>query len=925
MLLACGPLWANSGVSAQPLLRFVDEPVFTRLNSPTVVRFHPDGRVFVAEKRGVVRVFDSPTDGTPTTFVDLRDRVHDYWDRGLLGMALHPDFERHPYVYVLYTLDARPGEPPSAWGDECPDPPGGTGDGSVVQGRLSRFRAVGNTADGAEEVLVQNWCQQFPSHSIGALAFGSDGALYASAGDGASFSYVDYGQAGEPRNPCGDPPVAVGALQRPPSAEGGALRSQALRGSSMSVSLDGTLLRLDPATGRGLPDNPLYAGGTASDDGIIAYGLRNPFRFALRPGTREIWIADVGWNSWEEINLVADRNDGVVENFGWPCYEGAARQRGYDASDLALCENLYATPTAHTHPRYAYEHALAVAAGDGCDSGDSSISAIAFYDGAGFPAEYEGALFFGDYSRRCIWAMMPGAGGRPDPTNRRVFLRGAAGPADLVTGPDGALYYAALSDDSVRRIRYANGGPLAQITASATNGAAPLTIALDGSASRDPDGDAVRHAWDLDGDGEFDDASTAVVSHTFAVPGTVSVRLRVTDAAGLYDDESVLIDVDNLPPTAIIDAPLASDRFRVGQTIAFDGHADDPDQGALEATDLSWEIVLHHCAADETCHEHTVMAVSGRAEGEFSAPDHPYPSYLEVRLTATDALGLTGSTAVAVQPETTTLELTSEPEGLLLAVGDRVQPTPFGIQAILGSTHSVSASSPQTLEDADYAFASWSDDGAATHLVTLAGATTLHATFSARCGDGTLHEGEQCDDGNHEDGDCCSAACDFELEGSLCEGDGERCTTDRCDGAGACVHAPDADCDEAGAAVVAGMPSATDAGTAPPDAGARPSEPRAGRGGGTGTGEPDGTGTHPDTRTPTDAGTHPDTGTREGTGRRTSAGGGDGWSCAAAPARSHASTPGSAWLGAALVLHALRMRRRRHRSPGPRHRLTPQP
>ena len=109
---------------------------------------------------------------------------------------------------------------------------------------------------GSEQVLIEDWCQQYPSHSVGSVEFGRDGALYASAGDGASFNFVDYGQDGSPVNPCGDPPGGAGATLTPPTAEGGALRSQDLRTSGDPVSLDGTVIRVDPATGAALPDNP---------------------------------------------------------------------------------------------------------------------------------------------------------------------------------------------------------------------------------------------------------------------------------------------------------------------------------------------------------------------------------------------------------------------------------------------------------------------------------------------------------------------------------------------------------------------------------------------------------------------------------------------------------------------------------------------
>jgi glucose/arabinose dehydrogenase len=217
-------------VDAAPTLPagFRDEVVLGGLNDPTNVEFSRDGRVFVAEQSGQIKVFDGLSDPTPTTFADLSTNVHNFWDRGLLGLALDPDFPEHPYVYVLYTHDATIGGVAPRWGtggvlsDPCPTPPGATEGGCVVSGRLSRLTASGDTMEpGSEKVLLEGWCQQYPSHSVGDLDFGADGALYASAGDGASFSFVDYGQKGRPLNPCGDPPGGTGAVLLPPKAEGG--------------------------------------------------------------------------------------------------------------------------------------------------------------------------------------------------------------------------------------------------------------------------------------------------------------------------------------------------------------------------------------------------------------------------------------------------------------------------------------------------------------------------------------------------------------------------------------------------------------------------------------------------------------------------------------------------------------------------------
>src|SRR4029453_16794015 len=165
---------------------FQEQAVFQGLTLPTVVRFAPDGRIFVAEKSGKIKIFNGLNDTTPDLLIDLSVNVHDFWDRGLLGMAIDPQFPAKPYIYVLYTYDYDPtfvGPQPPRWGDTCPTPPGATGDGCVVNGRLSRLTLSNGVATG-EQVLVEDWCQQYPSHSLGSLQFGADGALYVSAGDG---------------------------------------------------------------------------------------------------------------------------------------------------------------------------------------------------------------------------------------------------------------------------------------------------------------------------------------------------------------------------------------------------------------------------------------------------------------------------------------------------------------------------------------------------------------------------------------------------------------------------------------------------------------------------------------------------------------------------------------------------------------------
>src|SRR5215204_2289098 len=95
---------------------FQESTVFSGLTNPTALRFSPDGRIFVAEKSGLIKVFDSLTDSSPTVFADLRTNVYNFWDRGLLGLALHPNFPATPYIYVLYTYDGVIGGTAPRWG-----------------------------------------------------------------------------------------------------------------------------------------------------------------------------------------------------------------------------------------------------------------------------------------------------------------------------------------------------------------------------------------------------------------------------------------------------------------------------------------------------------------------------------------------------------------------------------------------------------------------------------------------------------------------------------------------------------------------------------------------------------------------------------------------------------------------------------------
>jgi PKD repeat protein len=740
LLVASGifVLATPTAAQAAPIPGFSESTVFSGLTNPTVVRFASDGRVFVAEKRGVIKVFDSLTDPTPTVFADLNVNVYNFWDRGLLGMALAPNFPADPYVYVLYTYDHELGAttPAPRWGtpgvysDPCPTPPGATSDGCLVSGRLSRLQASGNTMTGQEQVLVEDWCQQYPSHSVGTVEFGRDGALYASGGDGASFNFVDYGQDGSPLNPCGDPPGGVGATLTPPTAGGGALRSQDLRTTGDPVSLDGTVIRVDPTTGAARSDNPRAAAADPNERRIISQGFRNPFRFTQRPGTDELWVGDVGWNDWEEINII-NNNGLAVQNFGWPCYEGAGRQGGYDSANLSICENLYTSPGTVTAPYFAYHHTSRVVANETCPTGSSSIAGLEFEFAAeqnSYPADYDNALFFADYSRDCIWVMPKGTDGRPAPGLVRTFVSGAANPVNLENGPGGDLFYVDFDGGTIRRISYTNHDPVAVAKATPTAGSAPLAVQFDGTGSTDPDaGDSLSYAWDLDGDMAFDDASTAQPTYTYNSQGSYTATLKVTDQRGGSDTDAVTITVGNTRPTAVINAPPAGTTWKVGDVINFSGSATDVQDGTLAASALTWELLQQHCPSN--CHTHLIQTYDGVAGGSFVAPDHEYPSYLELKLTATDSGGLTDIKSVRLDPRTVVLTFSTTPGGLQLTVGGTPATATFTRTVIVGSTNSVSAISPQFKGKKNYTFASWSDGGAQTHNIVAPAAPT---TYTAR-------------------------------------------------------------------------------------------------------------------------------------------------------------------------------------------------
>lgn len=409
-------------ISDSDLGGFMMSTFASDLDRPTAIDWSPDGdRVFVAQQNGIVRLVENGT-LLDSNFIDISDEVNDTRDRGLLGMAVHPDFPDRPYVYLAYTYDPpevfentglagedangnRPSRVIRVEADPSTDFTTAIPDSEVViVGTNSTWENIsrpdanstnnfdippsGITPEG--ENIRDYLATDSESHSVGALRFGTDGSLFISNGDGASYNQVD------PR----------------------AVRVQDIN------NLSGKILRVDPLTGEGLSDNPFYDGDPNSNRSkVYSYGLRNPFRFTINPDTNEPYIGDVGWFSWEEINT------GRGANFGWPYYEGgngvSLRQNEYQT--LPEAQEFYESGQSVTAPVYARSH----------DDGAIAIIMGDFYTGDSFPDIYNDALFFSDYGDNTLRYATFEDGGE---VTINTFQDDVTGLTQISTGPDGDLY-----------------------------------------------------------------------------------------------------------------------------------------------------------------------------------------------------------------------------------------------------------------------------------------------------------------------------------------------------------------------------------------------------------------------------------------------------------------------------------------------------
>ena len=408
------------------------QTVIDGLNLPTAIDWLPDRKMLIAEKGGTVQIVENGV-RLATPFIDISDQVNEL--RGLLGIAVHPDFDNNPYVYLAYAYD-----PPDTFAFTGNAGPDGAGNRAS---RLTRVTADASTnfrtaIPGSEVVILgknSTWenfnpfvnstvdldeppagilpdgsnLQDFlnadsESHSIGDVRFGLDGALYVSNGDGTSYNQLD------------ERTVRVQDID----------------------NLSGKILRIDPITGEGLTDNPFYNGDpNANRSKVYQYGLRNPFRFTVHPESGQPVIGDVGWTNWEEINIA-----GAGANFGWPYYEGG------DGSNLRTVE-YQELPEAQAF----YESgAIATPAFLGLNHVEDNIDAIVMgevYSADAYPEQYRGDIFYNHLGQGTVQNVSLDSDGNI--TDIETFATDATLVVQIRTGPNGELYFVDLDDGAVGR------------------------------------------------------------------------------------------------------------------------------------------------------------------------------------------------------------------------------------------------------------------------------------------------------------------------------------------------------------------------------------------------------------------------------------------------------------------------------------------
>ena len=337
-LLLIAGMTAIAGAASLPV-GFSETQIGGSWSEAVGMEFTVDGRLFVWERGGRVWIVENGVKQS-TPFIDIAEEVGGWRDFGLLGFALHPDFNNNGLFYLYYVVDRHHlmnfGTPAySATTNEY---------FAATQGRITRYQAVkppgdpdytnATVADYATRFILngeqigEGCAILYESHGTGHLVFGKDNTLLAACGDGASYSTTDVGSISHTYY---QQALTDGIIRLEENV--GAYRAQ------MLGSFSGKILRLDPITGNGLPSNPYFDGDpTSVRSKVWALGLRNPYRMVLKPGSGDhdptlaqpgtLYIGDVGWATWEDLNVAGAPG----QNFGWPAFEGLTVHNNYWAN-----------------------------------------------------------------------------------------------------------------------------------------------------------------------------------------------------------------------------------------------------------------------------------------------------------------------------------------------------------------------------------------------------------------------------------------------------------------------------------------------------------------------------------------------------------------------------------------------------------------
>jgi len=648
---------------------FVEQDVGSGWSEAVGLAFGRNGdgtkdRVYVWERAGRVWIVE---DGVKlaTPLLDIREEVGGWRDYGMLGFALDPNFQSNGHFYVLYVVDRHHllkfgTSQYSASTNEY---------FAATIGRLTRYTARRGddlrTADPAtRRVLIgETKATGFPivhqSHGTGSLVFGTDGTLMASCGDGASYEAMDNG--GTAGNSYGPQALADGIIT---SAENvGAFRCQ------MLDSLSGKVVRIDPATGDGVSSNPWYQAGSprSARSRVWAYGLRNPMRMTLKPGTGKhlpsegapgvLYIGDVGWSSAEDLEVA----DGPGRNFGWPLYEGYAqnasywnvRPSGMNAADWVKPKASWRSNANVLTPAGVVQRfgAAGTTVPGPNFSGNCSIGGT-WYTGTDFPSEWRNTYFHADYGGQWIKAFTFDAGHWV--TQQRGFLTGA--PITCVaTHPEtGGLYYASWGG-GVKRIRYVPAGnqaPVAVAQSSPSGGGSPLTVAFSSLGSRDPEGGAMTYAWDF-GDGTTSTEANPVKTYTATGARGFTATLTVRDTANAAATATVTVTANNPPPSVTLTSPSAGATFPVtGAAVTLPLTASVTSSNhAASSLSYRWQTFLHHNVHFHGEPEQTTATGSLTLTPLAPSPTDSY--FYRVVLTVTDPLGAETTVERILLPEAT--------------------------------------------------------------------------------------------------------------------------------------------------------------------------------------------------------------------------------------------------------------------------------